>query len=625
MPDTPLEPKGHGLREQMPLPAKDEVISLLRIELAAVKEILQTVRERYEAVSANSQAAHERSEAANEGLKSANEKLETANEELRTRNIDHGHLNDNLRIFQLRLQESGDYARSIVDTVREPLLVLDGEARVESANPSFYRTFQVSPEETEGVLLYNLGNGQWDIPQLRSLLEHILPQNTSVENFEMKHVFPGLGSRVMMLNARRLLQDDGRTQLMLLAIEDITERRRVEEALHETEEKLRQAQRMEAIGKLAGGIAHDFNNMLTAINGYSALCLTSAPPEGDLHEHLEEIHKAGERAASLTRQLLAYSRKQVLLPKVFDLNAIVSNMHNMLTRLIGERFRLDLSLDHALGLVKADPGQMEQVLINLVVNARDALPNGGVISLRTWNKDVVGDFSKIVPTAPRGAYVALSVSDNGIGMASDVQSRIFEPFYTTKPLGMGTGLGLSVVQGIISQSGGFISVKSEMGIGTEFNLFLPKEKNKEVPALRDDGTDAKPQRATETVLLVEDEETVRKFIRKVLEIQGYKVLESDNGGNALRLSEQCKDMAIDILLTDMIMPGMGGRELAERFCASRPQSRVLYMSGYTEDTIFNRNEELQRGGHFIQKPFNPADLAKSVREALAPQSKGSAG
>nr|MDQ3002953.1 ATP-binding protein [Fibrobacterota bacterium] len=635
---------------------------------------------------------------------------------------------------QQRLQESGDYARSIVDTVRDPLVILGENLRIQSANLSYYRLFGAKPQDVEGNLLEDVAGGLWRIPGLLALLKSPDLGGPGFENFEINTNL-SQGPSILSLNARRFPQEDLRKNLILLAIKDITSVRRAErdvrllkyfsdqspfpfylvdkdanftyvnrsaclrlnylesdllihtlhriepactpdsfralfqrvhageipllisehqtkedkrfpvecsitgvvfegdefmlvvarditeriiaeEALQLSEEKLRQSQRMEAIGKLAGGVAHDFNNLLTAINGYSALCLAEAPEEGSMHDNLGEISRAGERAAALTRQLLAYSRKQLLMPQIINLNGIVTNIHNMLSRLIGSHISITLSLDESLGLVKADPGQMEQVLINLVVNARDALPHGGEIILKTRNVEFNGGCPDDRPYIPDGEHVLLSVADNGVGMTPDQLNHIFDPFYTTKGLGKGTGLGLSVVQGIVSQSEGCISVDSVPGAGSDFKIYLPRNYSGESQTPKKTEDLSLPYRGIETVLLVEDEQSVRKFTRKILELRGYSVLEANNGQTALLVEEQHKGTKIHLLLTDMVMPGMNGRELADRFLAIRPGSGVLLMSGYTEASIFDDKKESGRMARFIPKPFAPEALAKAVRETL---------
>jgi PAS domain S-box-containing protein len=381
----------------------------------------------------------------------------------------------------------------------------------------------------------------------------------------------------------------------------------------EKEEQLRQSQKMEAVGQLAGGIAHDFNNLLTAITGYSELTLRRLQAEDPLYRNVTEIKKAGERAASLTRQLLAFSRKQVLQPKVLALNSIISEVEKMLSRLIGEDIELRTVLEPQLGSIKADPGQIEQVLLNLAVNARDAMPHGGKLTIETGNVYLDGEYAKQHIAVNPGHYVMLAVSDSGTGMDEKTQARIFEPFFTTKEAGKGTGLGLSTVYGIVKQSGGNIWVYSEVGRGTSFKVYLPHVDE----GAQEYKRSAEPEDAlqgTEMILLAEDEEMVRKLAREVLEMYGYKVLEAANGGAALLICERHQE-PIDLLITDVIMPEMGGRELADRLSQLRPEMKVLYMSGYTDNAIVHQGV-LDEGANFIQKPFSPQTLASKVREVL---------
>ncbi|MDB5047117.1 MAG: Blue-light-activated protein [Fibrobacteres bacterium] len=380
--------------------------------------------------------------------------------------------------------------------------------------------------------------------------------------------------------------------------------------LKETEEHLRQAQKMEAVGRLAGGIAHDFNNLLTAINGYSEMALGMVDESDSLAEYLGEIKRAGERAASLTQQLLAYSRKQILAPTVFDLNETVEDMDRMLRRLIGEHIHLESVLEPALGTVRADPGQIQQIILNLVLNARDAMPNGGRLTFETSNV-ILDKASDGTPSRP---HVMLSVRDTGTGMTADIKGRIFEPFFTTKEVGKGTGLGLSSVYGIIKQSGGLISVESEPGRGSEFKIYLPIVERIHESGSADGGAGNRvPKHRTETILLVEDEETVRKFILRTLSAQGYTVLEAKDGAEGLILGERCQ--SIDLLLTDVVMPNMNGAAMAERLKLVHPDMRILFMSGYT-DNIFLPGGILDPGAKFLQKPFGQSNLHLKVRELL---------
>ncbi|MDB5104832.1 MAG: chemotaxis protein CheY [Fibrobacteres bacterium] len=383
--------------------------------------------------------------------------------------------------------------------------------------------------------------------------------------------------------------------------------------LKETEAHLRQAQKMEAIGKLAGGIAHDFNNLLTAINGYADLALGMPQVTDELREFLQEIRKSGERAALLTSQLLAYSRKQILAPKIIDLNGVLSEMDNMLRRLIGEDIELVSLPAPDLGRIKADPGQIQQVILNLTLNSRDAMPDGGRISLETAN--VILDDSYVASHLENrpGPYVMLAVKDTGSGMAEDVMARIFEPFFTTKSVGKGTGLGLSSVYGIVKQSGGAIAVESAPGEGSVFRVYLPMTEP-EIQAPADQASAKADGQRKETLLLVEDEDSVRGFIRRTLELRGYRVLEARDGVEALKVSEDFGD-EIHLLLTDMVMPRMGGSRLSEGFRRLRPRAKVLYMSGYTEKDIVHQGV-LDEDTEYLQKPFRPEQLGTKISEIL---------
>jgi PAS domain S-box-containing protein len=394
---------------------------------------------------------------------------------------------------------------------------------------------------------------------------------------------------------------------------DISERKLAEEALRESEEKLRLSQKLESVGRLAGGIAHDFNNLLTVINGYSdLLLLRDSEDKASLHK-IKEIKKAGERAAALTRQLLAFSRRQVLQPKVLDLNNSVNTIGKMLQRLIGENIELVLSLKPALGQVKADPGQIEQVLMNLVVNARDAMPNGGKLLIETANDELNGKYGDEPIAVQPGPYVRLTVTDNGYGMNAETQKQIFEPFFTTKEVGKGTGLGLSTAYGIVKQSGGYIWVYSEVGKGSTFKIYLPRV-DEEISPTPENASDTALPKGTGTILLVEDEPMVRNIARKTLEMSGYKVLEAANGREALDIVEQERE-AIDLVVTDVIMPQMGGRELAAHLTSLVPGTKILYMSGYTDDALMHHGV-LETDFAFLEKPFTPDTLSRRVRDLL---------
>jgi two-component system, cell cycle sensor histidine kinase and response regulator CckA len=749
-------------------------------------------------------------------------------------------------------------SEDIVETIHEPLLVLDSDLKIILANRNFIDSFKVTREETLGNFIYDLGNKQWDIPRLRELLEKILPENNPFDDYEVEHDFATIGRRIMLLNARQIERGMGKERIILLAIEDITERvqseimlrdseeqyrrifetaddgillleksklkirhanpaimamlgysneeligndmkdigfpddigafqkimqalkkdgivnytdvevnnkagqvidvdiymvdraklvqcnirdisdrKRAEEALKESEQRFRtvakynyhweswvgpdgkyiyvspsceritgylaeefmkdpelftrivhpddretvsmhmksyvdtegtegnhidfriitrgdairwishycqlvydeegnrlgvrasnrdfteraklreqltQSQKMEGIGRLAGGVAHDFNNLLTTIIGYTEIMLTQVDQEGPLRSGMEEIKKASDRAADLTRQLLAFSRKQMMHPVVLNLNYPLAEMDKMLRRLIGEDIDLITVLEPELWKVKFDPGQMDQVVMNLAVNAKDAMPEGGKLTIETANVFLDEAYVRRhgIELKP-GPFVVLAVSDTGFGMDGETQSHVFEPFFTTKEKGKGTGLGLSTVYGIVKQSGGFIWVYSEPGQGTTFKIYLPKSEAEEAFAEEEQ---IQPQHleGSGTILLAEDDDSARKLIRSVLQDYGYRVLEAQDGEEALRLFEQ-HEGPIHLLLTDVVMPGMNGRELAESLQPLQPKMKVLYMSGYTDNAVVQHGV-LEPGMSFIQKPFTPKDLASEVRKVL---------
>src|SRR4051794_9414879 len=391
----------------------------------------------------------------------------------------------------------------------------------------------------------------------------------------------------------------------LAVLLDITGRRHLED-------QLRQAQRMEAVGMLAGGVAHDFNNLLTIITGYSQLILNNLGAEDANRHSVEQIIKAGERAAALTKQLLAFSRRQVLQPKILDLNKLVNGMGAMLQRLIGEDVDLRLVLPPHLGSVSADPGQVEQVLMNLVVNARDAMPKGGVLTVETANVHLDDNYAGRHIAVKAGAYILLAVSDTGAGMDAATQARLFEPFFTTKGSGKGTGLGLSTVFGIVKQSGGSVEVYSEPGRGTSVKVYLPRID--QPVSVEAESARTGMARGSETILLVEDDEMVRTLVRETLQREGYKILDAPGPLEAKKISEQFKP-AIQLMITDVVMPKVSGRELADQLARRRPDMKVLYMSGYTDNAVLNSGI-LQKEVAFLQKPFTPGALTEKVRDVL---------
>jgi PAS domain S-box-containing protein len=409
------------------------------------------------------------------------------------------------------------------------------------------------------------------------------------------------------------LDEQGRPAGLRGVTIDISERKRVEEALRKSEEQLQQSQKLEAIGQLAGGIAHDFNNLLTVVSGYCGLAMDQIQDQEFVRHSIEEVKKAGERAASLTRQLLAFSRKQVLQPKVIDLNSVVSEMGKMLQRLIGEDIELRTVLDFKLGNVKADPGQIEQVIMNLAVNSRDAMPNGGQLTIETANVLVDDQYILQHLAIKPGAYILLAISDTGVGIDKEAQAHIFEPFFTTKGTGRGTGLGLSTVYGIVKQSGGNIWVYSEVNKGTTFKIYLPRV-DEDTPEYKQIQEPSELLHGFETILLAEDDQMVRDLVGQLLKSHGYQVLEAATGSIALKISARYEGH-IDLLLTDVVMPEISGREVADQLAPARPEMKVLYMSGYTDDTIV-RHRILDSDVSYLQKPFTPEALLLKVREVL---------
>jgi two-component system, cell cycle sensor histidine kinase and response regulator CckA len=435
------------------------------------------------------------------------------------------------------------------------------------------------------------------------------------------------GSTVMMAE-RKLLRLTGETlateisatpivydgqPAALAFLRDVTAQKQAEEERARLEQRLRHAQKMESVGRLAGGVAHDFNNHLTVINGYCDMLLDELAGDDPLREEIAEIRAAGQRAAALTQQLLTFSRRQVVELRPINLNGVVEEHCRMVRRLIGDDIEVATELDRELGLVMADRGQMQQVLMNLAVNARDAMPSGGTLTITTANAVIGGGAGASAPDIKPGCYVVLTVIDTGSGMTPEVMSKIFEPFFTTKSMGVGTGLGLATVYGIVEQAGGFLRVSSEPGQGATFRIYLPltaagQELSGEATARR------APVRGSETVLVVEDQDDVRRLALTILKRNGYRLLEASNGADALAVAEQYPHH-IDLLITDVVMPGMTGRELAGRLRDARARLKVLYMSGYSADVIATQGV-IEPGMAYLPKPFAPADFTAKVREVL---------
>lgn len=451
----------------------------------------------------------------------------------------------------------------------------------------------------------------WNDPADRQELIRGLQKQGYYENLEARFRRKD-GSIVYGLMSARVIPLQGTPHIISIT-RDITERKQAEEARLKLEEQLRQAQKMESVGRLAGGVAHDFNNLLTVIQGHTMMMHDQIPAGHAFLEPLEAIQHAGERAAALTRQLLAFSRKQILAPRRLDLNHVVTNLRKMLERLIGEDIALSTLLQPDLWPITADPGQLEQVIVNLAVNARDAMPTGGQLTIETKNVYVESHQVQTHPEITAGPYILLSVSDNGCGMDEHIRAHLFEPFFTTKEVGKGTGLGLAMVYGIVKQSGGDISAYSESGHGTTFKIYLPAHPNS-------DSSEVSPpiqlvsRGGHETILLVEDEEMVRDLVQETLQEKGYTILQARLGSEALTLARQHQNK-IDLLVTDVVMPQMSGRELAGWLKLIYPGIKVLFMSGYTDDAVV-RHGLLTAEVEFLAKPFLPNALAAKVREIL---------
>jgi PAS domain S-box-containing protein len=508
------------------------------------------------------------------------------------------------RNAEVAMRDSEERLRRIFEHVSDALLITDDRRRIIDANAA-------------ACELTGLG-----IEQLRTAqLSEVLPDVTASEPNGGGHARLSLRD-----GERRLRSRDGAVRIVdvretlfapglyVHSIRDLTSQRQLEEELH-------QSQKMDAIGRLAGGVAHDFNNLLTAITCYSDVLLTTFEESDERCEDVREILKAAKRAAGLTGQLLAFSRKQILQPTLLDLNAVITDIEKMLRRVIGEDVQLDTALDPALWPVRADKGQIDQVLLNLVVNARDAMPNGGALRIGTRNLTLAVPRPHAHGVIDPGEYVTLEVSDAGTGIEPTVLPHLFEPFFTTKGPGKGTGLGLSTVYGVLRQSDGNIEVRSVLGKGTSFVLYFPRE-TADAPSAPEATTPRVAENGAATILLAEDDTSVRELVRAMLTKKGYHVLCASDGEAAIDVATKHAG-TIDLLLTDVVLPGLNGREVAERMRTARPDLRVLYMSGYTDDAILRRGVLTQRSS-LIQKPFNAADLTSRVSELLA-QPKQAAG
>ncbi len=504
------------------------------------------------------------------------------------------------------LGQSESYFRRLTEHALDLITILDADGTIRFESRSIAAELGWAEADYIGKNAFDFVHPE-DSPRvmqsfLTALQEH---GNTPVLSFRFRHKDGTY--RILEGRGNNLLADSAVGGIVFNS-RDVTEKRRLEE-------QLLQSQKVQAIGQLTGGVAHDFNNILTAIIGYSDLTLPQLDPTTAAHGNVQEMRKAAMRAAGLTRQLLAFSRKQVLQPRVLALGAVIAEMDKMLRRLLGEHIALVTTSNGAVSNVKADLGQIEQVLLNLSVNARDAMPGGGALTIETGNVTLDENYAGQRDEVTAGEYVMLAISDSGTGMPPEVLARLFEPFFTTKEQGKGTGLGLATCYGIVKQSGGHIAVYSEVGRGTTFKVFLPRVNEAAEPFVQEAESNEVPQ-GRETVLLVEDEPMLRELGLTVLGELGYRVFTAENGCEALRVLRENPGEHIDLLVTDVVMPQMGGKELVENLRPLSPHTKVIFCSGYTEDAIFH-NGGLEAGVYFLQKPYTVAAVAQKVRDVLA--------
>jgi two-component system, cell cycle sensor histidine kinase and response regulator CckA len=504
------------------------------------------------------------------------------------------------------LRKSEEYMFQIINRIGDPIFVKDRNHNLLLLNDAMCAFLGLPRDQLIG---------QPGMPMETEVAKHLWKMEEEVfitgkENLSEDTVTDRQGRTHIVQTKKSLLTDKKGDSQIVGVVRDITEHKRMEA-------QFLQSQKMEAIGVLAGGVAHDFNNLLNIINGYSELVLDDLDPANPMYKDIEQVRDAGQRAAALTSQLLAFGRKQILQPEILDLNAVIENMSSMFRRLIGEDIELIFRTQPVLGNVHADPGKIQQIILNLIVNSRDAMPSGGKLIIETANVDFKSDILSNHPMSKPGPYVMMAISDNGIGMDAETQARIFEPFFTTKTKGKGTGLGLATVYGIVKQSNGFIWVYSESGKGTTVKIYFPKIESGEAQ-VQSEGAAELEQGGTETILLAEDEEAVRLLTSRILRDKGYHVLEAAEGLQALRIAQDYEGK-IDLILTDVVMPGISGATLVARLRAQRPGIRALYLSGYTDNAIVHHGM-LDANIAFLQKPFSVDGLLRKVRVVLNPPS-----
>jgi two-component system cell cycle sensor histidine kinase/response regulator CckA len=494
--------------------------------------------------------------------------------------------------------------RWVLDNMTEAVFLVDLDGRLVFGNPQFFPLTGYSEQELIGQPVFRLFTPEAG-QEVRTRIEGARAGQEVPPFFESELVRKD-GSHVSVEANVLSISREGRAVARLGVVRDVTERKLLEQ-------QFRQAHKMEAVGQLSGGIAHDFNNLLTVIAGRTHLLLSGLPAGDPARHSIELIQRTADRATLLTRQLLAFSRKQIMILRVLDLNTIVTGIEPILRRLIPENVELRVEPTEMPLWVKVDPGQIEQIILNLAVNARDAMPDGGRINIRTAGVPIDEVYVRTHMGARAGPAVLLEVSDTGIGMTAEVRSHIFEPFFTTKPVGQGTGLGLSTVYGIVKQTAGYIEALSEPGHGSTFQIYLPRAEEAEAAGLAE-APAVRYARGSETILLVEDEEEVRELAREILEQMGYTLLTAGDPAESIRISRGGAGV-IHLLVTDVVMPGMSGRQLADQLVSERPRLKVLYMSGYTDDAIVHHGV-LDPGVAFVQKPFTPDSLSRKVREVL---------
>jgi len=507
------------------------------------------------------------------------------------------------RLAEKALRDSREYLNNLINCIGDPIIVKDRDHKIVLINEAFCSFTGMKREDLIGTTSF-LG---FSLELAKSLWEDEEEVFITRKERQTEDVFIDKqgNPRTLMAKKSLLTDKDGNLQLVLVT-RDISEYKRLEA-------QFLQSQKMEAIGVLAGGVAHDFNNLLNVINGYSELLIEDLQPEDPMRQDLEQVRDAGQRAATLTSQLLAFGRKQILQPETIDLNLAITQMSSMLRRLIGEDIEFEVNPLSSLGMINADQSKIQQIILNLVVNARDAMPEGGKLTVETLNVDFEAPYIKEHPVANPGSYVMLAISDNGTGMDAQTQARIFEPFFTTKAKGKGSGLGLATVYGIVKQSNGYIWVYSEPGKGTTVKIYFPRIHEKQsgaaTPKIQNSGFIG-----SETVLVVEDEASVRTLAVRILIDHGYYVLEASNGSEALRIAKEYEGK-LHMIVTDVIMPGMSGKTMAAQLEAMRPDIKVLYISGYTDNAIVHHGI-LDSNVAFLQKPFSIEGLARKVREVL---------